>query len=256
MQYPMVEFTAKIAGTAIAVKALHPETKDVFGDYLTEEQPSIAIESSEERILAERQLLKSTDADNRLSVDDFTDAEMESNFLYREVAEQLSKHEIVLIHGSAVAVDGEGYIFVAPSGTGKSTHVRLWREVFGNRAVMVNDDKPLLKCTDAGITAYGSPWNGKHHLGSNISVPLKAICFLERGKENQIDPIDALKAFLPMLKAVYNSPEAEREACILQSLQRIRQKTSFYRLWCNMEPDAAAISYTGMNNNRLQSPSQ
>lgn len=242
----MVEFTAKIAGYTIVIKALYPETKEIFKDYLTDEQPYVTIESSEELIVAERQLLRETDVEKKLSVDDFSDAEIESNFLYREVAEQLSTQKIVLIHGSAVAVDGEGYIFVAPSGTGKSTHVRLWRKMFGDRAVMINDDKPLIRCTDDGITVCGSPWDGKHHLSTNISVPLKAICFLERGKENRIEPIAATEAFLPMLKAVYHSKEAEREARILRSLQHIRQKTSFYRLWCNMEPNAAIVSYEGM----------
>ena len=246
----MVEFTAKIAGYAIAIKALYPETKEVFRDYLTEEQPSVTIESSKELIVAERQLLKKADVEEKLPVEDFTDAEIESNFLYREVAEQLSMQEIVLIHGSAVAVDGEGYIFVAPSGTGKSTHVRLWRKVFGDRAVMINDDKPLLKCSADGIIVCGSPWDGKHHLSTNSSVPLKAICFLERGKENHIVAISNTEGFMPMLKAIYHSKEAEREACILRSLQHIRQKTSFFRLWCNMEPNAATVSYEGMKHER------
>ncbi len=248
----MVEFTAKIAGYAIAIKALYPETREVFKNYLTEEQPTISIKSSEERIIAERQLLREADVEEKLPVDDFSDAEIESNFLYREVAEQLSTHEIVLIHGSAVAVDGEGYIFAAPSGTGKSTHVRLWRKMFGSRAVMINDDKPLLKCSADGIMVFGSPWDGKHHLSTNISVPLKAICFLERGKENHIERIANTEGFLPMLKAVYHSKEAEREACILRSLQHIRQKTNFYRLRCNMEPNAAKVSYEGMKNERFR----
>lgn len=242
----MVEFTAKIAGYTIVIKALYPEMKEIFKDYLTDEQPYVTIESSEELIVAERQLLRETDVEGKLPVDDFSDAEIESNFLYREVAEQLSTQKIVLIHGSAVAVDGEGYIFVAPSGTGKSTHVRLWRKMFGDRAVMINDDKPLLKCSADGIMVCGSPWDGKHHLSTNISVPLKAICFLERGKDNHIVAISNTEGFIPMLKAIYHSKEAEREACILRSLQRIRQKTSFYRLRCNMEPNAAIVAYEGM----------
>ena len=246
----MVEFTAKIAGYAMAVRALYPETKELFRDYLTEEQPFAAIESGEVLIQKERRLLKKTDAANRRQTDGFSDRQIESNFLYREVAERLSPHGVVLMHGSAVAVDGEAYIFVAPSGTGKSTHTRLWREVFGERAVMINDDKPLLKCTDEGILVCGSPWNGKHQLGSNISVPLKAVCFLARGKENRIEPINAADAFLPMLKSVYHSEAAEKEACILRSLQCVRQRTEFYRLECTMEQAAAIAAYEGMNSER------
>ena len=244
--HDMVEFTAKIAGHAIGFQVLCPETRMLFSEYLTEEPPQITITSGEGVLQAERLLMKQTDKENSLSVDGFPDRLLESNFLYREVEEQLAVHGIVLIHGSAVAVDGEGYLFIAPSGTGKSTHTRLWREAFGSRVVMINDDKPLLECTEDGILAYGSPWNGKHRLGENIAVPLKAICFLRRGSENQIEKISDTQAFLPMLKAVYHAKAAEREACILRSLQYIRKKTAFYQLQCNMEPDAAIVSFEAM----------
>ena len=97
-------------------------------------------------------------------------------------------YDTILFHGSVIAVDGIGYLFTAKSGTGKSTHTRLWREYFGDRAAMVNDDKPLLKITDSSVIAYGTPYNGKHRLGTNISVPLKAICILTRAADNHIEP--------------------------------------------------------------------
>ena len=246
----MVEFTVKIVGCDIRMIVLHPETKELFSDYLTEADPLFTIESSDALIQKERQLMKQADAENRHQIDGFSDSQIESNYLYREVAEQLSQYGVVLIHGSAVAVDGEGYIFVAPSGTGKSTHTRLWREAFGNRAVMINDDKPLLKCTDEGILVYGSPWNGKHQLSSNISVPLKAVCFLERGEENKIEETASRDAFLSMLKSIYHSKIAEKEAWILQSLQCIRQRTAFFRLECNMRQEAAIVAYDGMSKTR------
>ena len=243
----MIESTVKIAGCSMKMKVLHPEIKALFSDYLTEDGPLFTIESSEELIEKERLLMKHIDEESRLQIDGFSDSEIESNYLYREVAEQLSQYGVVLLHGSAVAVDGEGYIFVAPSGTGKSTHTRLWREVFGNRAVMINDDKPLLKCTDEEIMVYGSPWNGKHQLSTNISVPLKAVCFLARGKENRIRLVSDREAFLPLLKAVYHSKTPERERCILRSLQCVRRATGFYTLECNMEQEAATVAFEGMN---------
>ena len=243
----MTEFTAKIAGYSIRMRVLFPETKELFHDYLTEEPPLFLIESSEQKLQDERQLIMRNDEKGKLSMDCFSDSQIESNYLYREVAECLSVEGVVLLHGSAIAVDGEAYIFVAPSGVGKSTHTRLWREVFGKRAVMINDDKPLLKCAEDGIMVYGSPWNGKHKLGGNLSAPLKAICFLNRGDENRIEAISDREAFLPMLKAAYPSQATEREACILRSLHCIRRKTAFYQLKCNMEREAAIVAYTGMN---------
>ena len=91
-------------------------------------------------------------------------------------------------------MDGAAYLFTAPSGTGKSTHTRLWREVFGDRVWMINDDKPMLRISENLVTAYGTPWNGKHHISRNASAPLKAIVQLNRGKENIIMDFYFLKA--------------------------------------------------------------
>ncbi len=88
----------------------------------------------------------------------------------------MPSYDTVLFHGSALAIDGDGYLFTAKSGTGKSTHTRLWRERFGDRVVMINDDKPLLHIDAGSVIAYGTPWNGKHRLGTNASVPLRADC--------------------------------------------------------------------------------
>ena len=98
--------------------------------------------------------------------------------------------------------DGFGYLFTAKSGTGKSTHARLCREIFGDGAVMVNDDKPLLRITKDGVIAYGTPWDGKHRLSTNTSVPLKGICILERATENHIIRLDTkeqIRSAYPMI---------------------------------------------------------
>lgn len=242
----MSEFNVKIAGCTIAVTAVHPKMKEIFKDYLTEEAPLLAVESDESDILAECQHIMQSYIDKHVPDDSILALEAENNLLYQKVAERLSDQRVVLMHGSAIAVDGEAYIFVAPSGTGKSTHARLWRDMFGSHAVMINDDRPFLKCTDDEIVVCGSPWNGKHHLGSNLYVPLKAICFLERGEYNRIEQIDSAEAFFQMFRFVYYSKDAEREARILQLLHCIREKTAFYRLQCNTEPVAAAVSYEGM----------
>ena len=112
---------------------------------------------------------------------------------------QLVKFDGMMLHSSAVVMDGYAYLFSAPCGTGKSTHTSLWRKTFGeDRVLMLNDDKPALRLEDGRWYAYGTPWSGKHGLATNICVPLKGICILERGTENQIRQISAREA-LPML---------------------------------------------------------
>ena len=108
------------------------------------------------------------------------DEYLETLAVYRKIAEKMIDYDTILFHGSVIAVDGIGYLFTAKSGTGKSTHTRLWRELFGERAVMVNDDKPLIKVSENGIIVYGTPWDGKHRLSTNTFVPLKGICFMSK----------------------------------------------------------------------------
>ena len=137
-----------------------------------------------------------------------------------------------------MAVDGRAYLFTAPCGTGKSTHTRLWREVFGDRAVMVNDDKPFLKLTAEGVLAYGSPWTGKHGLGSNVCVPLGGICILRRGKENVIRRADRDRV-LEFLKSQCTPPELT---------EVITARVPLWEMECNKDPQAARIAHEAMSN--------
>ena len=155
--------------------------------------------------------------------------------------------DTLLFHGSCISVDSKAYLFTAKSGTGKSTHTQLWKKWFGERAVFINDDKPLLKISAQGVTVYGTPWDGKHHRSTNTSCPLKAVCILTRNTENSIQRIDK-KAALPMLcQQSYRpcSPIGTQKTLAL--VDRLGSSVPLYRLGCNMEPEAALVAYHGMN---------
>ena len=155
--------------------------------------------------------------------------------------------DILLMHGAVVAVDGQAYLFTAKSGTGKTTHTRLWMQQFGDRAVMVNGDKPLLHITNEGVTVYGTPWDGKEHLSTNTFCSLKALCILTRSETNHIERISKKEA-LPMLCQQVYRPEAPAMlAKMLALVDRLGSSVPLYRLGCNMEPEAALVAYHGMN---------
>lgn len=201
----------------------------------------IDVSVSEEDLNAEKPLLSAANGSGPHP------AMVEAMAIFRKIAEALPDFDCFLMHGSAVAVDGQGYMFTAPSGTGKSTHVSLWRELFGERAVMVNDDKPFIRLSDDGIYVCGSPWNGKHGLGENICVPLKAICFLNRGEKNSIVPVTPHDAFPSLLRQIYRPADPAALEKTIRLIDRVSTETGLYKLYCNMEPEAAAISYAGMN---------
>ena len=154
---------------------------------------------------------------------------------------------ILLFHGSTVAMDGNAYLFTARSGTGKSTHTRLWREAFGSRAVMVNDDKPFLKFTPGGIFACGSPWSGKHGLDSNITAPLQGICILERGAENRIRPANAQEV-LPMLYKQANLPlDPQKLPQLRRLVEKLSQQIPLWQMECTKDPAAAQVAFDAMH---------
>lgn len=241
-------FCIRLADRVIEVCPNISYLRDYCKDYLCDGEPDFAIEITEKDIELERTKSAENDLKENNEIREFSDRYLATLALYRKLAEKLPEYDTFLFHGSCIAVDGEGYLFTAPSGTGKSTHTRLWREAFGERAVMVNDDKPLIAVRENEIRIFGTPWNGKHHLGENISVPLKAICVLKRGKENRIEKIDKSLAYPTLLGQAYRPCDAEKLGKLLSLLDKLGDKVSIYTLCCNMNPEAAEVAYQGMKN--------
>ncbi len=242
----MTKFRIKAAGRVAAITALYESSKTYCRKYLTEEKPDFSVEITRQDIALEREKdRKSSLAEGRADL--ASDALLERTAIQRKLAEHLFAYDTIIFHGSCVAVDGVGYLFTAKSGTGKSTHTRLWRQILGQRAVMINDDKPFLQITQEGVVAYGSPWNGKHKLDSNVCVPLKAICILERGEENVIRKIAPEEALYMLLQQSNRPGRAGMLPKYMELLDRLACGTAFYRLQCNMEIDAARVAYGGMS---------
>lgn len=241
------KFHIAIAGQVVGVSALHETTQEFCRDYLTEEDADFSVAVKPEDIRIEREK-----SDREAIIEGhepvaYSDEYLETLSVYRKIAQGLLNYNTILFHGSVIAVDGEGYLFTAKSGTGKSTHTRLWREYFGDRAVMINDDKPLLKITDQVVTVYGTPWDGKHHLSTNTSVPLKAICILERSEANRIAPVTAKEVFPMLCQQCYRPLSPAAMLKTLSMIDRLSHSVALYRLGCNMEQEAANIAYEGMN---------
>lgn len=236
------------AGVPVRIDSLYPDVQTLCRGYETALAPQYRIVTAAEDIAHEREASARADLAEGREVREYPEGYLETLAVYRKAADFLLHDGILLFHGSAIAVDGVGYLFTAKSGTGKSTHTRLWRERFGDRAVMVNDDKPLLKITENGITVYGTPWNGKHRLSTNCGVPLKALCILTRDSTNHIERISARSAYPMVLQQAYRPRSVEGMETTLKLAELLMKGVGLYRLGCNMEPEAAAISYEGMQD--------
>ena len=238
----MEAFVLEVAGLATCVQPMFFSTREYCRLYLTDRKPEFFVEVTQEDLVRQQAALDQEADQEGLRRRKFTDYFLERTVIQEKIAEKLLERDTLLLHGSTVAVDGQAYLFTAPCGTGKSTHTRLWREQFGDRAVMVNDDKVFLQLRPDGIWAYGSPWTGKHGIGNNISMPLKGICFLQRGTENRIQKAVPEK-WQPELIHQCFLPEQRYSHLVWLLAQRI----PLWEMSCTKDPQAAAIAYEAMS---------
>ena len=169
---------------------------------------------------------------------------MESGSLFHR---ELLKHNGFYLHASAVALDGSAYLFSAPCGTGKSTHTRLWQQVFGENAKVFNDDKPALRLLDGKWYAYGTPWCGKDHININMKVPLAGICFLKQGPVNEIRRLSSAEAAQNVLwQTMRRFQEVENLDRVLSHVDKLVQMIPVYEMECLPNEEAARLSYETM----------
>lgn len=162
---------------------------------------------------------------------------------------QLLNFDGMMLHSSCVVVDNKAYLFTAPCGTGKSTHTKLWIKQFGESAYILNDDKPALRLEDGVWYAYGTPWSGKHDINRNERVPVGGIALVERGEENSIVPANSRDAIQFIMEQVVRPKNPAYRILVLEALDKLITKIPVWKLKCNMNSDAALVSYHAMSGN-------
>ena len=167
--------------------------------------------------------------------------------VYRSICKRLPELGAFLMHCAVIEYEGEGYAFAAKSGTGKSTHILLWQKKFGEGVRIVNGDKPILRFSEDRLYAYGTPWCGKEGYNVNTSVPLKAICFIERAQTNSIRRIGASEALGKIFHQLLPPDSQESVDTLFPLIDRTLTEVPFYVLGCNISEEAAEVAYKGMN---------
>ena len=168
---------------------------------------------------------------------------------YWESGVQFSHHILshggLVLHASAIVLDGHAYLFSGPSGIGKSTHTSLWQQAFPTARVF-NDDKPAIRLIDGHLVAFGTPWSGKG-VNVNLSAPLAGICFLSRGEENVIERLSTRQATLALMQQTMRRfARAEMLDRMLQMVERIGTACPVYAMAATQTVRAAHIAYDAM----------
>lgn len=242
----------EIAEIPFEIRCRFEENLQFLNDYRTEKEPLFVIEPVQADLKRMQEEFDREAVLEGRAKQQFGDSFLENNVVHLLLAEKLVFYNVLMLHGSALCMDGEAYIFTAPSGTGKSTHSRLWREAFGERIWMINDDKPMLQIKDDGVMVFGTPWDGKHRLSRNSSAPLKAIVWLYRDEQNHIEPMSKVEAFPVLLNQAFGKTDPTIMTRVMNLEKELLDKAAYYKLGCNMESDAAVLAYKGMTTDTVR----
>ena len=162
----------------------------------------------------------------------------------------LASHNAIAIHSSAIECEGRVVLFLGESGTGKSTHTRLWREHIAG-ARLLNDDSPIVRLIDGKAIIYGSPWSGKTPCYKNLSYPIAAFCRLSQAPQNEIrrlSTIAAIGAVLPSTPPQFAHDSVLQDS-ICSTLGELLRRVPTYHLACLPNSEAAQLSHKTMINN-------
>ena len=232
-------FNSKIADIIIGVNYKYAYTKKVFENYLVEDNltPSFIVTVTDDMIEFERKYNS-----------EFPPAYVENIAVFRYIAnEVMLNYNCILFHSSAIEYKGNAFMFTAKSGTGKSTHTRLLRD-YNSNISYINDDKPFIRYFENEKTfyVYGTPWKGKHNLGENVKIPLKAICFLNRGENNSITKINPLNSLNEIMMQTVKPTTEEAVTPFMNTISALTENVDFYKLYCNLSSDAPKTSFSEM----------
>ena len=167
--------------------------------------------------------------------------------IYREICKRLpGDFGAYLFHSAVIEYGGDGFAFSAKSGTGKSTHIALWRKHFGKDVHVVNGDKPIMRFIDGKLYAYGTPWCGKEGWQTNTKVALRGLCFIERAEQNTIRRMGADEAVMRIFHQILTPQDMETVDALFPLLDRTLREVPCYVLGCNISEEAAEVAYNGM----------
>lgn len=232
-------FNVRLAELNINIESRHEYVKRLFSEYIwpNDEPCDVVIRYDDAELTKERE-----------NFPGYPEPYYESLLIYRKICTKIIEYRAMLIHSSAISLDGEAYLFTAPSGTGKSTHTRLWREHFGDRALMINDDKPIVRERDGRFFVYGTPYMGQYRLGANIYAPIKAVCIISRGEQNEIERLTAEECISALLNQTLIPSDEGLMDALLSTFEKFIVSVPVYRLRCNISDEAVCVAYNGMKN--------
>lgn len=226
----------KIADIVVEFLNVPPEAESRFMPFKTDGQPQISLAITEEDIDYETQLVNG----NCTRLNSILTAYL------RKLVECFVNFDILLLHASLIDVCGVGVAFLAPSGTGKTTHTLLWKKLLGEKVTVINGDKPFVRFLENQKfpIGYGTPWKGKERLGNTSKIPIEHLCFIERAESNSCERLEAkdvIELFFKQLNIQRNSAQSVSKG--LKFSDNFLKQVAVWKIKCNMDIEAAEVAY-------------
>lgn len=238
-------FTVRFSDLDIGVENRYEFMRTFCRDYTSDASPCFSVRADNATV--EKQM--------GMAEEPITPEYAEALQLYREMAERLPLYGRAVFHGAAIEYHGKAYLFTGPSGIGKTTHIRLWRQFLGEDVQIINGDKPILRSDECGITVYGSPYSGKEGWHRNTSSPLGGICFLVQGKENAVTVLTQSPAFSRLYRQIYKPRTEEAMVKTVEILRRL-SALPCYELICDISEEAVKASFTALTGMEYKEKNQ
>jgi len=232
----MYKSKVKIAGIHLLIETTTWYVHELCKKYLCKfDKPDIEIKVNNEMVLFENK------GNMPSSQTEF--AICESAAVLRYFNNKLIEFNAFVFHGASFRVNDKGIIFCAQSGTGKTTHLKLWQELCTNHLEIINGDKPIIRFIAGQAYIFGSPWNGKEHFHSNTKSPLTDICFIERSPTNEVVKLDGPEIAQRLSSQMAQSQNPAVIFKNMEFIENLKKQCNFYIIRCNMEIEAAQVAY-------------
>ena len=171
-----------------------------------------------------------------------------SSMLRIAFSQAVLDRKAVSMHASVVVNEGKAFMFMGKSGTGKSTHSRLWIDAVSGTELL-NDDNPIVRVFEDRAVVYGSPWSGKTPCYRNESAPLAGMIRLKQAPHNRFvskEDIAAFSALLPGCSVLRHDERLHESLCM--TLSELVEKTCVGEMECLPDRDAALVCREGILN--------
>lgn len=236
----------QIADKNVQITTAYHYFHKVNDAYRVTSYPDFAITTSKAEIEAARKNVKEAAIMDGYSLRELPGPYVETLIVRNKIAEKMPKYHSVFIHGSTLAIDGKGFLFIARNGIASHNYCKLWQDYFGERAEMINHDISFIHADNRVIQVYSTPWGNVNRIEKSVSFGLQAVCILDLSKRIGVESFDPINASAMFLQKCYHPIHRPSRQKTMSVIQTVIENVSLYTLQVDMNRENVKAVYDAM----------